>query len=123
MKKRVFQNLVDSKFVVVIFTHDWSEGDTVLMGQFGEPEINVGGVVEYIMDGEVVCKEFGDEFVRVLHGFPYRRVFDSRDYSSVEEAMLVGKAWKDLVLSRIDSAVEDLRNKRVVMPTEEVSEI
>lgn len=131
MKKRVFMGMDDSVFRVVIATEDWSEGDLKLMYQFGEPEINVGGDVYYPPEwyddggsgGDVPKKSFGDEFVRVLHGFPYSRGFDSRDYKSVKEAVAVGKAWKDLVLARIDDAVLSLRQNHAPLPTEEVTEI
>ena len=128
MKKRVFQNLDNSVFRILINTEDWSEGDILLMEQFGEPEINVGGPIPYLYGEELVakdCKEkvFGDEYVRLLHGFPYARGFDSRDYESVDEARAVGTAWKETVLSRIDEAVSELRSNVSDFPTEEVSEI
>lgn len=131
MKKRVFMGMDNSVFRVVIATEDWSEGDLKLMYQFGEPEINVGGDVYYPPEwyddggsgGDVQKKSFGDELVRVLHGFPYSRGFDSRDYKSVKEAVAVGKAWKDLVLARIDDAVLSLRQNHAPLPTEEVTQI
>ena len=139
MKTRVFMEMDDAVYRIVIDTEDWSQGDIELMDQFGEPEINVGGSVDYMLDGEVKVKEFGDEFVRVLHGFPYSRGFDSRDYGElgsgtssdpstafedrVAEAVAVGNAWKDQVLRRLNNAVTDLRSNHAPLPTEEVSEI
>lgn len=123
MKIRVFMNMDDAVFRVAVNTEDWSEGDLDLMDQFGEPEVNVGGLLDYSHDGEGGSVELGDEFVRVLHGFPYARLFDSRDYGSTGKAEAVGKAWKDMVLSRIESVVEDLRAMRNPLPTEEVHEI
>ena len=133
MKKRVFLGMNDSVYRVVINTEDWSQGDLELMAQFGEPEINVGGQVSFICGGgsveKAVCaediqtKEFGDEYVRVLHGFPYMRGFDSRDYGSPECAVSAGNAWKDMVLGRLDDAVAELRSKRAPLPTEEVYEV
>ena len=139
MKTRVFMEMEDAVYRIVICTEDWSHGDIELMDQFGEPEINIGGSVDYMLDGEVKVKEFGDEFVRVLHGFPYSRGFDSRDYGElgsgtssdpstpfedrVAEAVAVGNAWKDQVLIRLNNAVRDLRSNRAPLPTEEVSEI
>ena len=110
-------------FRVTIDTEDWSEGDIDLIAQFGEPEVNVGGEVTYLFEDETRTKTFGDMYARVLHGFPYMRGFDSRDYSSYEEAVAVGKAWKELVLDRIDAAVVELRTHNAPLPTEEVSEI
>ena len=102
------------------------------MKQFGEPEINVGGVVEYIYDEdsessspdrEIRVKEFPTELVRILHGFPYSRIFDTRDYESFDEAKAVAEAWKVEVLDRIDDAVVELRRNNASFVTEEVSEI
>lgn len=123
MKKRVFQDMDNAVFRVTIDTEDWSEGDISLIAQFGEPEVNVGGEVTYLFENETVTQAFGDMYVRVLHGFPYMRGFDSRDYSSYEEAVAVGKAWKELVLDRIDASIRALREHRSPLPTEEVSEI
>lgn len=139
MKKRVFMGMDNSVFRVVIATEDWSEGDLKLMYQFGEPEINVGGDIHYVCpshpdEGVTEAKEArvsaggcvmtnGNQFVRVLHGFPYSRGFDSRDFSCLEEAVAVGKAWKDMVLDRIDEAVIGLRQNSAPLPTEEVTEI
>lgn len=123
MKKRVFQDMDDAVFVVTICTEDWSEGDRDLIHQFGEPEVNVGGEVSYLFEDETKTKTFGDLYMRVLHGFPYRRGFDSRDYSSYEEAVAVGRAWKEMVLDRIDASVLELRSHAAPLPTEEVAEI
>jgi len=123
MKKRVFLNMDDGVFRIAIHTEDWSEGDRELMGQYGEPEVNVGGEVTYLIDGETKTKVLGDDFERVMHGFPFARGFDSRDYSSVQEAVALGKAWKDMVLDRIDAVVRALRENVSPLPTEEVSEI
>lgn len=123
MKKRVFLNLDNAVFRVLIVTEDWSQGDIELMAQYGEPEINVGGEVSYLYKNEQKSKTFGDEYVRVLHCFPYVKSFDSRDYDSVEEARIIGNAWKDMVLERINYAVHDLRENNAQLPTEEVSEI
>lgn len=138
MKKRVFQRMVDSVFDVVIITEDWSCGDRELMVKFGEPEVNVGGAVAYIYgdghsspsdsssqcdDSEVRIKDFPDELVRIMNGFPYSRRFDARDYESYDEARAVASAWKEKVLSSIDIAVLRLRGMHVNFDTEEVSEI
>jgi len=123
MKKRVFQDMDDAVFIVTICTEDWSEGDRDLIYQFGEPEVNVGGEVSYLFEDETKTKTFGDLYMRVLHGFPYRRGFDSRDYSSYEEAVAVGRAWKEMVLDRIDASVLELRSHAAPLPTEEVAEL
>lgn len=123
MKKRIFSGMDDAVFRVTIETEDWSEGDIELINQFGEPEVNVGGEVHYLFEDEQKVKTFGEEYVRILDGFPYSRGFDSRDYESTWEAVSVGCAWKELVLGRIDAAVRALRENVSPLPTEEVSEI
>jgi hypothetical protein len=134
MKKRVFQRMVDSVFEVMIFTEDWSQDDIRLMVQYGEPEVDMGGTVAYWYDpdgsddgesSDDVRKtvSFGSEYIRILHGMPYVRRFDSRDFGSVRDAKAAGSAWKDMVLNAIDNAVLTLRAKGVSFPTEEVSEI
>ena len=123
MKKRVFQWMEHSVYRVIVITEDWSEGDRELMDQFGEPEINVGGEVAYAYEEENKVHAFGDEYMGIRRGFPYSRGFDSRDFSSVDEAVAVGKAWKELILGRIDAAVVALRQKATPLPTEEISEI
>lgn len=123
MKKRVLRDMDNGVYRIILLTEDWSEGDRDLIARFGEPEINVGGEVSYIIDGETKTRTLGDEYVRLLRGFPYQRGFDARDYASVEEAVALGVAWKEMVLSRIDAAILALRAKAAPLPTEEVSEI
>lgn len=123
MKKRVLRDMDNGVYRIILLTEDWSEGDCDLIARFGEPEINVGGEVIYIVSGETKTKTLGDEYVRLLRGFPYQRGFDARDYASVEEAVALGVAWKEMVLSRIDAAILALRAQAAPLPTEEVSEI
>ena len=131
MKKRVFMEMDNAVFHIIIDTQDWSQDDVKLMAQFGEPEIDVGGRIEYLSDGEPRTKLFGNEYIRVFHGFPYSRGFDSRDYGTddqsiderVAEAVAAGRAWKDAIIERIDSAVMSMRAMSAPLPTEEVSQI
>lgn len=123
MKKRVFRDMDNAVYRIVIDTEDWSQGDLELMEMFGEPDIDVGGEIQYLFGDESKTKTFGNEFIRLMHGFPYSRGFDSRDYVSCDEAVAVGVAWKEKILDRIDTAVLNLRSKQAPLPTEEVSEI
>ena len=123
MKKRVFRDMDNAVYRIVIDTEDWSQGDLELMEMFGEPDIDVGGEIQYLFGNESKTKTFGNEFIRLMHGFPYSRGFDSRDYVSCDEAVAVGVAWKEKILDRIDTAVLNLRSKQAPLPTEEVSEI
>ena len=123
MKKRVLRDMDNAVYRIVISTEDCSQGDMELMAMLGEPEIDVGGEIQYLLGEEAKTKTFGNEFIRLMHGFPYSRGFDSRDYGSYEEAIAVGVAWKEKVLERIDAVVLNLRTKSSPLPTEEVSEI
>lgn len=123
MKIRVFSNMDNGVYRVVIGAEDWSEGDVLLMEQFGEPELDVGGTVSYEFNGETRSKDLGSELVRVLHGLPYARGFDSRDYESVGEAVSAGRAWKEAVVKSVTDVVTKLRANEHSLPTEEVKEI
>ena len=133
MKLRIFTGMDDLVYRVVVHTEDWSEGDLDLMYQFGEPEINVGGTITYSDDGfpdgsadssfGYKTKDLGDEYVRVFHGFPFMRGFDTRDYGSKEEAVSAGSAWKSEIVKRVTGAVVGLRANSSPIPTEEVSVI
>lgn len=124
MKKRVLLDMSNAVYRVVVGLEDWSQGDLELMARFGEPEVCVGGEVKYLFGDETRSKVFGCDMVRLLHGFPYMRGFDSRDYDGgAEEAVAVGQAWKQKALEAVDEAVTELRAKAAPLPTEEVSEI
>lgn len=123
MKIRTFLNMDDSVYRIILMTEDWSQGDLELMVQYGEPEIDVGGEVSYLYDDVQKEKTFGYEYLRIVHGFPYARGFDSRDYDSPEEAVAIGNAWKDKVVGDIRDAVLELRAKSAPLPTEEISEV
>jgi hypothetical protein len=123
MKIRTFLNMDNSVYRIVVMTEDWSQGDLGLMVQFGEPEIDVGGKVSYLYNDEQKEKTFGYEYLRIVHGFPYSRGFDSRDYDSPEEAVSIGNAWKDKLVGDIRDAVIELRSKSSPLPTEEISEV
>lgn len=135
MKIRVFKNMCNGVVRIVLNTEDFSQEDIKLMCQFGEPEVNVGGF-EYpstsINDGEQIGSEkaagespsvsIGDEWVRIMHGFPYARGFDMRDYEGVsgDAVIEMADAWKQYVIDEIESEMTNLRSKRNSLPTEEV---
>lgn len=128
MKIRIFSDMVDDVYRIIVCTEDWSQGDFELMCQYGEPEINVGGDVTYDVDGDgssssEYTKKLGDQFIRILHGFPYARGFDARDYGSDAEAIAIGTAWKGKVVSAIRAAVSELRAKQSNVQTEEIENV
>ena len=123
MKIRIFRDMDNAVYRILVSTEDWSQGDIELMERFGEPEVDVGGEIQYVHESETKSKTFGSEFIRVLHGFPYCRGFDSRDYGSYEESVAVGIAWKEKVIQRLQTVVTELRKKGATLPTEEVIEV
>lgn len=123
MKIRIFQNMDDCVFRIVLNTEDWSQDDIKLMCQYGEPEIDMGGDFSYSYDESSKTRQLGHELVRVVHGFPFAIGFDSRDYGSHGEAIAVGNAWKAEIVRRISEAIAALRANTSVLPTEEVTEI
>lgn len=121
MKLRIFQNLDDLVFRVVINTEGFSQEDLKLMCQCGEPEIDLGGSISYEFGDEQKTKELGSQYVRILHGFPLAWGFDARDYDGgVAEAESVGKAWKDGIEQKIRDKMQLLRSNANMLPSEEV---
>ena len=123
MKMRIFSNMCNGVYRIVINTEDWSEGDIELMAQYGEPLVNVGGEISGGAGVKSESRVFGDEYIRILHGFPYARGFDSRDYGTADDAMMIGNLWKGVVMERLRAAVDTLRSKTSPLPTEEIDEI
>lgn len=128
MKIRVFKNICNSVVRVVINTEDFSCDEVKLMCQFGEPEVNVGGEIQYsngseraVSDGLSESLTLGDEYVRIMHGFPYARGFDIRDFDGEESyAMAAANAWQASVVQEISRKMTDLRESYNIFPTEEV---
>lgn len=121
MKIRIFQNLDNAVFRVVVLTEDFSQEDRRLMYQLGEPEVDVGGDISYEFNGDPKTKTLGSQLVRIMHGFPLAYGFDSRDYEGAyAEAEAVGNAWKQHVESEIRSKMQALRSNANALPSEEV---
>ena len=121
MKIRVFENMDDSVFRVVVNTEGFSQNDIKLMCQFGEPEIDCGGTVTYTYDETEKTKEFGSNLVRVVHGFPFAFGFDSRDYDGCsDEAIAVGSKWVSDLKDQISRVMVALRQKACALPSEQV---
>lgn len=121
MKIRVFENMDDAVFRVVVNTEGFSQNDIKLMCQFGEPEIDCGGTVTYTYDETDKTKEFGSNLVRVVHGFPFAFGFDSRDYDGgSDEAVAVGSKWVSDLKDQISRVMGALRQKACALPSEQV---
>jgi len=125
MKIRIIKKLIDNVFDVRIYTEDWSENDRELMIKYGEPEINIGGVIVFPKEGspDLVTVEFDDVYERIMTESPFTRKFDARDYSdSIDEAKAVAVAWANHIESIIIASVRDLREKDTFFTTEEITE-
>lgn len=121
MKIRVFENMDDAVFRVVVNTEGFSQNDIKLMCQFGEPEIDCGGAVTYTYNETEKTKEFGSNLVRVVHGFPFVCGFDSRDYDGgSDEAVAVGSKWVSDLKDQISRVMGALRQKACALPSEQV---
>ena len=94
-----------------------------LMAQYGEPEINAAGIVQYIWEGVQKSKDFGDDYIRIMHGMPYLRKFDARDYSGTGEAKAVGLAWRTQVVDALEDAIRTLRDRGIAYQSEDVYEV
>jgi len=125
MKIRIIKKLVGSVFDVRVYTEDWSENDRELMIKYGEPEINIGGVIVYTKEGspDAVTVEFDSAYERIMTESPFTRKFDARDYNdSIDEAKAVAVAWANHIESIIIASVRDLREKDTFFTTEEITE-
>lgn len=125
MKIRIIKKLTDNVFDVRVYTEDWSANDRELMIKYGEPEINIGGVVSYHSDAtdEQVSLQFDDAYERIMTESPFTRKFDARDYNnSVEEAKAAAIAWSSSLENIIVAHVRNLREKDEFFTTEEITE-
>lgn len=125
MKIRIIKKLTDNVFDVRVYTEDWSANDRELMIKYGEPEINVGGVVSYHSDAtdEQASLQFDDAYERIMTESPFTRKFDARDYNnSVEEAKAAAIAWSSNLENIIVAHVRSLREKDEFFTTEEITE-
>lgn len=138
MKIRIFKRIVDGVFDVRIQTEDWSQHDIDLMVKYGEPEVNLGGRLEYMPDEasmasassasssgspeEPVVVDLDDCYVRVMTESPFTYKFDSRDYGGIDNAKALASLWAAQVEDRIVEKVRGLREKDSFIATEEIME-
>lgn len=110
MKIRTFYRLENGVYTASVFTEDWSEQDLRLMQKFGEPEINVGGTLEYSVPEENIEESYkvDDCYRRILHGSPMTRGFDSRDTRYAEA---FANLWAESVIGKIGAAFSSLHSR------------
>lgn len=102
MKIREFYVLNDDVYKVSIYSEDWSQRDKQLMGMYGEPEIQVGG----IFTGTGGLFTLPTELLHVMSETPFIQGFDSRDYTYAEN---MADVWAATISDRIEVAVAALR--------------
>ena len=124
MKIRIFKKLDNGVFHVRIQTEDWSERDRDLMKKYGEPEINLGGVIviDESSSSDPCPHELDDAYARVMTESPFTHRFDSRDFGSVQCAKHAACEWAATVEERISASVTFLRSRGDEFTTEEVTE-
>ena len=122
MKIRTFKKLEDDVYRVSIYTEDWSEGDTLLMQKFGEPEINIGGEFGGLLGSLPPAFTLDDDLKRIKTDSPVAAAFDARDYGSAD-AKEFANIWADEVAERVSDAVAVLRAAVDGFTAESVEEI
>jgi hypothetical protein len=131
MKIRILKKLIDGVFDVRIQTEDWSENDVRLMVKYGEPEVNLGGVLVIPPTADASSPGSSDEpteveldvcYARVMSESPFTYKFDSRDYGGIDGARTVASAWASMIESRLVDQIRILRDKDSFFTTEEIME-
>lgn len=131
MKIRVFQQLEDDVYRVIVRTEDWSQLDLELMAKFGEPEIDVGGEFDGVDEGSTgsgdpidllpdVTFTLDSKLYGIKTGTDFVREFDLRDFADAEDRALL---WKGVIINRITSAIETLRAQADDFTKEEVTTV
>lgn len=104
---RIFQSISNDVWTLT-FLNDpdyLSDGDKRLMKKFGEPEIDMGGT---FLSGE-------DQFIlpakkaKIRSDFPFTQTFDSRDTDFASNTKTKVEAYRDAIVTRFTTAIEDLR--------------
>lgn len=121
MKIRTFKKLENDVYRVSVYTEDWSEGDTLLMQKFGEPEIDIGGH----FGGSPLLFTLDHDLKRIKTDSPFAAAFDSRDYDPAypNTARDYANVWASELADRIVAAVTALRVSVDGFTTEVVEEI
>lgn len=112
MKIREFYVLDNDVYKVSIYTEDWSQRDKQLMGKYGEPEVQLGGVFTG-SNGFTLPTEL----MHIMSESPFVQSFDGRDFTHAED---MSNLWADEVSARITEAVATLRSNDDDYTREEV---
>jgi hypothetical protein len=121
VKIRTYKYIADKKFFIEIKTEEFSQNDLDLMQQFGEPEVNVGGLYGE-SEGPTSTWTAPSRFLRVKQGFqPFKAFFDSRNFG--EEADDRANALIAKIIERIQAAMTVLRARQDTFTSEVVTNV
>lgn len=105
---RVFQSISNDVWALN-FVNDpkyLGETDKKLMAQFGEPEIEMGGV---FLEGEETEFTLPTKKARIRSDFPFTQEFDSTDSQFSSATQTKVEAYRDEIVTRFTDALETLR--------------
>lgn len=86
---KVDQQVVSDTYIFRFFWDIWNKTDLELIGKFGDPIINVGGL--FGPEGNDNSFTLADEFIKLKAGFPYVKTFSADD--TLFEA--ASSSWQD----------------------------
>lgn len=87
-----------------------AESDKQLMAKFGEPEINVGGVIEGpTIQGEDTEYTLPAKYIKIRSGLPYTQEFDSRTVPFNTHTQEKAEAYQTAFVARYTQALAELR--------------
>ena len=87
-----------------------SEADKQLMAKFGEPEINVGGIIGGpTIQGEETEYTLPTKYIKIRSGLPYTQEFDSRTAPFNTHTQEKAEAYQTEIISRYTQALVELR--------------
>lgn len=89
---------------------NFSVSDEQLIARFGEPEINVGGVVGglAIQNGET-SYTLPEKYIKIRSGLPYTQEFDSRIAPFNTDTRKKAEAYQAAFIARYNQTLADLR--------------
>ena len=91
----------------------FSESDKQLIAKFGEPEINVGGLIDGPqIQGESINYTLPDRYIKIRSGLPFTQEFDSKSEMFQEFTKEKALRYQDAFVNRYTGAIEDLRAKQ-----------
>lgn len=106
---RVYQS-IDADVWKLTFVNDplhLSDTDRKKMNQFGEPEIQMGGVFLENTDNEFTLPE---KTARIRSDFPFTQEFDSSAAPFDEATQTKVEGYRDAIVAAFTTAIEDLRD-------------